>query len=149
MIQVERFFAIFFLCRSQRAVTACLALSLRSLAVMLAARARPPFLAPLRPKATAAAFFFLCLGMSGIIRARLRKVNTILLTSTYPRTYNLGLETRPDGTNHRASFENQTRLLTLAFDKIHCDAIAQRKARHTMEEREIKALEIAAKSKLT
>src|SRR5438132_11038289 len=117
MIQVERFFAIFFLCRSQRAVTACLALSLRSSGVMLAARARPPFLAPLRPKATAAAFFFFCLGMSNIIRARLRRVNQFRLTYTYPRTYNLGIETRPDGANHRASFANQTRLLASAFDK--------------------------------
>ena len=151
MSHFEPLRANFFLYRSHRAATACLALSLRSSAVMLAARARPPFLAPLRPKATAAAFFFLCLGMSGIIRARLRKVNRLGLTSTYPRTYNLGIETRPDGANHRASFENQTRLLASVSSKAIVSQSPDERQGHSMamEERELKALEIAAKSKLT
>jgi hypothetical protein len=41
----------------QRARAAFLALAARSSAVMLAARAGPPFLPPLRPRATAAGFF--------------------------------------------------------------------------------------------
>jgi hypothetical protein len=86
--------ANFSLYRSHRAATACLALSLRSSAVMFAARARPPFLAPLRPKATAAAFFFFCLGMVDIIRARLRKSQLFVLTYTYPRTYNSRIESK-------------------------------------------------------
>jgi hypothetical protein len=49
MNQVGSFPNIFSLYRSHPAATACLALSLRSYGVILAARARPPFLAPLRP----------------------------------------------------------------------------------------------------
>jgi hypothetical protein len=52
------------LCFAHLAVTAFLALSLRSSAVMLAALAGPPFKPPLRPKATAYGFFFLGVGMS-------------------------------------------------------------------------------------
>jgi hypothetical protein len=86
--------------RSHRAATACLALSLRSSAVMFAARARPPFLAPLRPKATAAGFFFFSLGMAAIIRARLRISQLFVLTYTCPRTYNSSIESKgPNGCN--------------------------------------------------
>ncbi len=48
------FLTFFFFTRAQRALTAFRALSLRSSAVMLAARAGPPFKPPLRPKDTAA-----------------------------------------------------------------------------------------------
>ena len=122
--QLQRLRASFSLYLAHRASTACLALALRSSGVIAAARARPPFLAPLRPKATAAAFFFFCLGMSNIIRARLRRVNHFRLTYTYPRTYNLGIETRPDGANHRASFENQNAIARIGLQQSHCEAIA-------------------------
>jgi hypothetical protein len=88
--QRELLRSCFSLYLAHRAATACLALSLRSSGVMLAARARPPFLAPLSPSATAAGFFFFGLGMSGIIRARLRTSQPPSLTYTCPRTYNLG-----------------------------------------------------------
>lgn len=42
---------------AHRATAAFLALAARSSGVMLAARAGPPFLPPLRPRATAAGFF--------------------------------------------------------------------------------------------
>ena len=92
MTQPGRLGVNFSLYRCHRAATACLALSLRSSAVMLAARARPPFLAPLRPKATAAAFFFFCLGMVEIIRARLRRSQPFTLTYTCAGTYNALIE---------------------------------------------------------
>ena len=57
------FLTFFFFTRAQRAFTAFLALSLRSSAVMLAARAGPPFKPPLRPKDTAAGFFLCVFGM--------------------------------------------------------------------------------------
>src|SRR5580698_1586962 len=44
---------------AHRTKTALRALSLRSSGVILAARAGPPFLPPLRPRATAAGFFLL------------------------------------------------------------------------------------------
>jgi len=53
------------------ATTAFRALSLRCSAVSLVARAGPPFMPPLRPKATAAAFF---LAMFHILRDRSRIV---------------------------------------------------------------------------
>ena len=46
---------------AQRALTALVALALLCAGVRLAARASPPFNPPLRPRATAALFFFMTL----------------------------------------------------------------------------------------
>jgi len=121
-----RLLANFSLYRSHRAATACLALSLRSSAVIFAARARPPFLAPLRPKATAAAFFFFCLGMAEIIRARLRRSQPFTLTYTYPRTYNslIGKAKALTAVTAKALLKIKRDCSHLILCKFHCERIA-------------------------
>ena len=62
---------------------------------MFVARARPPFLAPLRPKATAASFFFFCLGMAGLyVPAFVNEAMTVLfaLTEFHDVSFNLFLK---------------------------------------------------------
>ena len=65
--------------RAQRAFTALRALALRSSGVILAARAGPPFIPPLRPRATAAGFLRL-LATSEVYVSGYVSVNIILLT---------------------------------------------------------------------
>jgi hypothetical protein len=116
--------AFFFFTLAQRAFTAFLALSLRSSAVMLAALAGPPFKPPLRPRATAAAFFFCVVGIRKAYVTAHAKTSIIVLTIRDRSRIILSIEKALPALTDKARFEIQTRLLTLASKQIHCEPIA-------------------------